>query len=150
MKQLNDNLIKAIGCLVIGLLICIFKASILKWMITLVGAIFLLVGIYFLITRDYRFGLGYTIAGVFAILGGWFFIYVLLIIIGLIFTGKGVYDAINSVKERNVLKTVSASLTIFFGVLFIASKWAMLDWIFIVIGLSFIVKGIILLLANHD
>ena len=80
--------------------------------------------------------------GVVVIVGGWVFVEIVLIVFGSLLIVKGVTDLISLFKgSKNVVSIIVAILTIALGVLLIVSKWVALDWMFIVIGIVFIVEG---------
>lgn len=79
-----DNTALALIYVVVGILLCIFKAQILNWILTGVGVLFLLHGILQLVHKLYNEGIIYTTIGLVIILGGWMFLEVLFIVIGVL------------------------------------------------------------------
>ena len=135
--------------ILIGVLFIVFKSGMLNWLMTIAGIVFIALGIYDIIKKNMTNGIIEAVIGVVIILGGWLFVEVVLIIFGALLCGKGVSDLIAAFQgSRNVMNIIVAILTLVVGILLIVSKWVMLDWFFIVLGVVFIVEGGLQLLGN--
>ena len=144
-KKINSNLMSAIMYIVIGALFCIFKAGVLDWLMTIAGILFIVFGIIDLVKGTTTSGVINIAIGAVILIGGWFFIEVVLIVFGILLAVKGTIALINALKARNVsvFNVIFAVLTLAVGVMLIVSKWALIDWFFIVMGVIFIVDGVL-------
>ena len=93
-KKSTNNLLNAVLYIAIGVLFCIFKASVLNWLMTIVGIFFIVEGILSIINKDVTSGVVAIVIGVVLILGGWLFIQVVLIVFGILVVIKGILDLI--------------------------------------------------------
>ncbi len=143
-KRSNSNFVTALAYIIIGVLFCLFKATVLDWLMTAVGAIFVLQGVVDLIRKNLVSGLIGIVIGVVIILGGWFFVDIVLLVLGLLLAIKGVMAllAALSAKKKNIITILFALLTVVIGVMLVINKWAMMDTMFIVIGVLLIVNGL--------
>ena len=82
--------------------------------------------------------------GALIILGGWLFVEIILLILGIVLCVKGVFEllACFGFPKISIIALLSAVLTIVCGVLLIVSKWEMVDSFLIVIGVILILDGI--------
>lgn len=141
-KKVSNNIIAAILYILLGVLFIVFKSGMLNWLMTIVGIVFIALGVYDIIQRRLANGIIEAAIGVVVILGGWLFVEIVLIVLGALLVVKGASDLIALCKgSKDVMGIIVAALTIILGILLIVSKWAMLDWMFIVIGVVFIVEG---------
>ncbi len=141
-KYYGNNLVYALLYILIGVLFIVFKNSILNWLMTIVGVVFIALGVLDIIHHRYTNGVIEAVIGIAVILGGWLFIEIVLIVLGALLIVQGVVDLAKQLQGgKNALKIIVAIITIALGVLLIVSKWVVLDWFFIVIGVAFIVDG---------
>lgn len=144
-KKVNSSLLTALMYIVVGLLFCIFRASVLNWLLTIVGVLFIVLGVLDALNKNWVPAAVDVAIGAIIILGGWLFVEIVLIVFGVLIALKGVTSLMDALKPRkkSIADIVFAGLTIFVGVMLVASKWLMLDWFFIVLGIVFIVDGIL-------
>lgn len=148
-KKVSNSVMYAVLYILIGVLFIVFKSSMLNWLMTIAGIVFIALGIYDIIKKNMTNGIIEAVIGVVILLGGWLFVEVVLIIFGALLCVKGVSDLIAAFQgSRNVMNIIVAILTLVVGILLIVSKWVMLDWFFIVLGGVFIVEGGLQLLGN--
>ncbi len=149
-KKISNNVINAVLYIVIGALFCIFRSGMLNWLLTIAGIVFIALGIYDIIKKNLTNGIIEVVIGVVIILGGWLFVEIVLIVFGALLVIKGIMDLaeIFKNKNRNVMQIIAAIVTIIIGALLIVSKWVMIDWFFIVLGVVFIVNGVLALVSK--
>ncbi len=148
-KKLDRNVLNGILYILVGVLFCIFRAALLKWLLTIVGILFLVQGVLSIAKRDMYGGVLGLVLGLLLILGGWLFVEVVLIVFGVLIIVKGVMDLMEALKHKNnLLPIVVACVTLAVGILLIVSRWAMLDWFFILLGIVFIVDGVLALVGK--
>ena len=70
------------------------------------------------------------------------------IVFGVLIAVKGVIALLDAVKAKNVANILVAVVTVAVGVMLIISKWVMLDWFFIALGVIFIINGALALFGK--
>ena len=106
---------------------------------------------YLIIKKNLVPGIIFVVVGILLILGGWLFLTIALIIFGVLLIVYGAKDLIELLQAKGktpVFPVIVACLTIIAGILLVVSKWAFLDWFFIVIGALLIVDGILALIKK--
>ncbi len=148
-SKVTNNMVYALLYVIVGILFIVFKSGMLNWLMTIIGVVFIALGVYDIIKKKITNGIIEAAIGVVVIVGGWVFVEIVLIVFGALLIVKGVTDLISLFKgSKNVVSIIVAILTIALGVLLIVSKWVALDWMFIVIGIVFIVEGAFSLLPE--
>ncbi len=147
-KKSNQNLINAALYILIGVLLCIFRASVLDWAMTAIGIVLIAIGILNIVKKALAEGIIMAAIGVVVILGGWLFIDIILLILGVALLIKGVLDLVRAIEHKSVPTIVGSVITMVVGVMLVVSKWALLDWLFIIIGAVLIVDGVLMALGK--
>ena len=147
--KISDNTVAAILYILVGVLFCIFRASMLRWLLTAAGIVFIVMGVLDILKKNLVNGIVEAVIGVVILVGGWAFVNVALIIFGALLVIKGVLDLLAAIKAKAGIMTILAAVvTAVVGVLLIASKWVMVDWFFIVMGIILIVDGAMMLIKK--
>lgn len=148
-KKLDRNVWNGILYILVGVLFCVFRAATLQWLLTIVGILFLVQGVLSITKKDTYGGAISLVLGLLLILGGWLFVEIVLIVFGVLIIVKGVMDLTEALKhKKNLLPIVVACVTLAVGILLIVSRWAMLDWFFILLGIFFVVDGVLALMGK--
>ena len=149
-KKSNSNIMSALMYIILGVLFCVFKAGVLNWLMTIAGALFIVFGVLDLVKGSTTSGVINIAIGAVILLGGWFFLEVVLLVFGILLAVKGTIALINALKALNksIFDIIFSALTIAVGIMLIASKWALIDWFFIIMGVLFIVDGVLELLGK--
>lgn len=149
-KKINPNLTSALIYIILGVLFCIFKAGVLDWLMTIAGALFIVFGVLDLVRFATTSGIINIAIGAVILLGGWFFLEVVLLVFGILLTVKGAIALANALKALNksAFDILFPALTIVVGIMLIASKWALMDWFFIIMGVMFVIDGVLALLGK--
>lgn len=150
-KPSTDTIIMAILYIVIGILFIAFRSALLNWMLTVTGILAIAYGIYLIVKKQLVPGIIFTVIGVVLILGGWLFLTIVLMILGVLLIIYGVKDLVELLQAKGktpVIPVIVSCLTIIAGILLVVSKWAFLDWFFIVIGALMIVDGVLALIKK--
>ncbi len=141
--KLSKSVLSALVYILVGVLFCVFKSQVLSWLMTAVGVILIVYGIYALVSlKKTTEAVLYMAVGAVILLGGWLFVQITLIILGVAVLIQGAVDLVNALKSKVTAAILSSVLTIVIGLLLIMCKFVMLDWFFIVIGVIFIVDGV--------
>ena len=150
--KISNNTVAAVLYVLVGVLFCIFKKSMLNWLLTAAGIVFIVLGVLDILKKkhdDLIKGIVEAVIGVVILVGGWAFVGVALIIFGAFLLIEGVIDLMAAIKAKaGIFTMIAAVITAVVGVLLIASKWVMLDWFFIVMGVILIVDGALMLIKK--
>lgn len=138
--KIDNNLLTACLYVIIGILCTIFKSQMLEWMFTIIGALFIVNGVFGVLRSDWVNATINIVIGVIIILFAWVITQVVLIVFGVLIILKGAQEIMKASKN-DVFTIVAGAITLLVGVLLIVAYWAS-DWIFIAIGIVFIVDGI--------
>ena len=145
-KVSDNNLLRALLYAVIGVLFCIFKGGILDVLLTIAGVLFIVYGIIECINKNILNAVVYIVLGALIIAGGWLFVEIVLVIFGALLIVSGIMDLGKVAKSKKTVNFLAPIVTIVVGVLLILSHWiGMLNWLFIVLGVMFIINAILLL-----
>ena len=146
LKKLDNNLLNPIVYIVVGILCCIFQADMLNIMFTVIGAIFIIKAVLSLVEKDWVNAAISAVIGVLIIVFAWLLVEVVLVVFGVLIVLKGIMELIPAIKSKNIMAIIASVVTLVVGVLFIVSNWAA-AWLFIVIGVIFIINGVLSLLG---
>ena len=142
-KGVDGSVLNAILYIVVGVLFIIFRGQTLNWLLTITGVMFIALGIFDVFCGDIPSGIICLAIGLIIILGGWLFVEIALIVFGVLFIVKGVVELRAFLKPFSLLGVIFSCLTIALGVLLVVSKWVVLDWYFILIGVFYVVSGVV-------
>lgn len=150
-KQINAGIIFPIAYLTLGILFLILRSTALDWLFTIIGVMLIargvlnLTGIIFIRSRGYRqiIDVIYIASGLLLILGGWLFVNIILVVFGVLLVFYSIYTLKFAILNKSSHQLIQVVLTFVIGILFIVSTSEMIDTIFIIIGVIFMVKGII-------
>ena len=145
-KKTESNLLSALLYIVIGVLFCIFKDSIINWILTVAGIVLIIKGIVQVVNKHTQSGVINLLFGALIIVFGWLFLEVALVIFGVVLIISAVSDFSKSRKKG--MDLLRLAITIIIGVLLATNGFAAISWIFIVIGVIFIIQGILLLIPS--
>ena len=151
-KKLNDQaIINAIALIVLGILFCIFRAGMINVLLTIVGVVLIGLGIYDIVKKNYIAAVIEIILGIAVIVCGWTILDIALLVLGIGLVIYSVYQIVmiaKDFKKKGWMALVKPIITLIIGVFLIVAKWLLVDWVFIVIGVIFIINGIMALLQK--
>lgn len=150
MKLFNGDFLNAVLYLLVGILFCVFRAEILGWLFTAIGVLFVVQGIMALVRRDTVGGAVGLVIGILLLIFAWSIGKVVLIVFGVLMIVKGVISLLSALQRRpkpHLMAVLMSGLTVFVGVMLIVSGGTLLNWLFVVIGVFFIVDAVLSLLA---
>lgn len=129
--------------LIVGILLCIFKADVLRWCIIGFGVVNIFMAINPLMCKMYVDGFIRLLIGVFIIVFGALILKVAIIIFGVFMLYNGVRSLfLYFSKKIKAVSVVGAIINILLGIILIACNWLVYDWLFIAIGIMFILNGL--------
>ncbi len=137
--------------IVMGILMIVFRAGMIKWALIIGGALMIIYGIYSIVQKkaSTRDGVIMAIGGLVCVIGGWWFLEIALIVLGIVFIVKGFMDLIKNGFGKSGQGLIAPVVTIVVGVLLVVSRWALVDWLFIILGIVLIVDGILTLVGSR-
>ncbi|MBO7178516.1 MAG: DUF308 domain-containing protein [Clostridia bacterium] len=151
-KKLNDQaIINAIALIVLGILFCIFRAGMINVLLTIVGVVLIGLGIYDIVKKNYIPAVIEIILGIAVIVCGWTILDIALLVLGIGLVIYSVYQIVmiaKDFKKKGWMALIKPIITLIIGVFLIVAKWLLVDWVFIVIGVIFIINGIMALLQK--
>ncbi len=139
----TNAVINAALYIIMGVLMCIFRKDLLEWAMTAIGIVLIVAGILNIVKKDVVEGVIMAAIGVVIILGGWLFWDIVLLVLGVALAVKGILDLFRAIECKSVPAIIGSVITMAVGVLLVVNKWALLDWIFIIIGVILIIDGVI-------
>ena len=116
-KKLDSTLFTSILYIVVGILLAVFPGDMLKWAMLIAGIVFLVSGALELVKKNWVGGAISLAIGVAIILGGWLFLSIVLLVLGVLIAFKGIADLINNIKyNTTALGLLFPILTIVAGI----------------------------------
>ncbi|MBR2974282.1 MAG: DUF308 domain-containing protein [Clostridia bacterium] len=147
-KKISNNFLMAILYVVVGALLCIFKAEVLNWVMTAAGVLFVVAGVLDIVKyKNNQSGIVNIVIGAVIIIAGWFILEIALIVFGVLIVINGVNQLVAISKTKKLLAFLAPVVTILVGVLLAIAHWVVFDWFFIVVGVIFIVDGVLQLIG---
>ena len=140
----SNKFVLACLYIAIGVLLCTFRATMLNWLLTIVGILMVAYGIFEIFKKNLTEGVVCIGIGAIVILAGWLFVEVAMIVFGVSIIIYGVLGLIDSLNAKNVKSIASSSITILLGILLSVGYWLMKDWFFAVLGILFVANGILM------
>lgn len=145
----NSNAILAVTLIAVGVIFCALRSEFVSVLLSVVGTLVVLLGIFDLIEKHWTMG-GVEIAvGIIVIVCGWLLIDVSLLMLGIVLCIYAVYSLISQISLFKHAKTsdkvfilLSPIVRFVLGILLIVSRWYMFDAIFIVLGVMLVLYGI--------
>ncbi len=155
--KLNDqNIITAVLYGVIGVLLIVLRMGMLNVLMTIVGVLFLALGIYDCVryfvhhSRTLTRGVVEALIGIVIIVCGWTITTWVIIIFGILLAIKGVLDLVNYVQQhrRDTTTFISIILLIVVGIILCIAPFAIGDIICIIVGILCIVNAVLALFGK--
>ena len=147
-KFLSSPIVLALAYIVIGVLFCIKKSEVLKWVVLIAGILFIVQGVIDIIfNKNFTTGIIEAAIGVVIILFGMLLLQAAAIILGVVMIINGVIAIVTLPKSLAV--TIYNLLAIVIGVLLIVGYWYVVDWFYILIGVALIVNGVLTLFGKR-
>lgn len=143
----TSKLVTCLLYIVIGILLCAMRMGLMNILMTIVGALFVIYGIYDLILHNVTRGVIAILIGVVIIVCGWTITTYVLLVFGVLLAVKGIYDLVNIIraKVKDTMAIVSACITIAIGIIMCIAPFAIGDVICIIVGVIFILNGVLTL-----
>jgi len=128
--------------IVTGILFCCLGVKFFNVLLTIVGALIVLGGLFSVVSKRYVLGIVLVAVGAFIIVAAWQWPRVPSIVFGVLMIMSGIAGFIGSVQNEDVGHCISSVLSAVLGGFLIGYREGA-DWMIFVIGALFIVTGII-------
>lgn len=143
--KLNDKqismLVMALVYIALGVLFIIFKGQILTWITYVIGALLIVKGVIDFVSYKLIIPAAVEISlGILAIILGAAVTQAVAIIVGVILILYGLYNLFT--QPKTIVSLVIDILTVVAGVLLMINTSGVIEWLFIVMGVIFIINGI--------
>ena len=148
-KEINNRLLVGLSYLTVGVLFCIFRGSVLNWIMTVIGAIFIVKAVFALSLQDWISAAVYGVIGVLLIVGGWLFLQVVMVLLGIMLTIVGVAILLSAIHEGSFKDAIVPVITLIVGIMLIVSCWFVADWFFVVCGVALVIDGVMTLFGEQ-
>ena len=149
--QLQLTLNNVLTCLlyaVIGLLLLIMKGGSLSILMTIVGVLFIAIGVIDAIqNKDLVKGIVEMALGLAIIVFGWLIADIVLLVFGVLLIVKGVMELLQTYKS-GLAAVLSPLATIVIGILLVVAKWALMDVMCIIAGVIFLINAALALFGK--
>lgn len=144
----TNNVLTCLFYAVIGLLLVIMKGGSLNILMTIVGILFIGIGVIDAIqNKDLVKGIVEMVLGIAIIVFGWLIADIVLLVFGVLLIVKGVMELLNTYK-RGVAAVLSPLATIVIGILLVVAKWALMDVMCIIAGVIFLINAALALFGR--
>ena len=143
-----QNLITAGLYAVVGIMLVILKAGSIEILMTVIGALFIILGVVDAVNKKNTTKAILEIAiGVAIIVCGWLIADIVLLVFGVFLILRGVIDVWKNRKEDLPL-LLSPIACIIIGALLVIAKWAFMDIMCLIAGIIFIANAVLVLLGK--
>ena len=147
-KKKNSNFVSALLYILIGVLLIVFRGETLNWAMTIGGIFFLVSGVIDLLRKNYTGGAISLIIGLIILLGGWLFLEIVLLVLGILIAIKGLFALIDALRgKKSFLAAIFAIISIAVGVMIAIGN--VVDTILLVAGILMVVDGVLGLFAGR-
>ncbi len=139
----NNELFSSILYIVVGVLLAIFRTETLKWVMIVVGALFIVTGVLELVKKNWAGGAISLVIGVALVVLAGFFVNIALIVLGVLIAIKGIISLVDVIKRgmKNALELIFPILAILVGIGLAFGPLASI--LILIVGILLAVDGVI-------
>ncbi len=149
--KLNLSLNNVLTCAVyaiIGLLLVILRGGSLGILMTVVGALLIVLGIMDVIKgKEMVKGIIEAGLGIAIIVLGWLIADIVLLVFGIVLIVKGAMEIWGN-RNKGIDSLISPIVTVVIGILLVVAKWALMDILCIVAGIIFLINAVLALFGK--
>lgn len=140
--KIPNNLIMSAVMIALGILFTIMQGGVIGVAIWVLGIALIVAAVLDLLNKDLTSCVVKAVIGVLVLVFGGLFADVAIYILAAVLLIYGILEVINAFKskQKGLLKFVEPVLTVVVAILLFVNRF---DWLFIVIGIVFIVEGVI-------
>ena len=149
LKLSFNNIVTSIVYAVIGLMLVILRGGSLNILMSVVGALLVVLGIVDMVKgKELTKGIIEAVVGVAIIVCGWLVADIVLLVLGVLLIVKGAIELFKNFKN-GWAALLSAIVTIVIGVLLVIAKWMLMDVICLIAGIVFLVNAVLALFGKR-
>lgn len=147
---MNNKLFRALMYIVLGVLFIALKGEVISIAMTAIAFYLIVSGILALSKRMTTTGVINLVFGLIVLFFGWVFVSVAVYVIAALLLIYGILQLINVSKLRikGYKKYIEPTLNIIIGLCFLLNLGGTINWIFYLLGILFIIEGILTLLFS--
>ncbi len=142
-----NNVINCAVYAIIGLLLLILQGGSLDILMTVVGVLFVVLGVMDIVKNQVTKGIVEAVIGIAIIVCGWLIADIVLLIFGIVLIVKGAMEIIKNFKS-GINALISPIVTVVIGVLLVVAKWALMDVLCIIAGVVFLINAALTLFGQ--
>lgn len=143
-----NNLLTCAFYAIIGLFLVIMKAGSLGILMTVVGALFIILGVVDILNKkDLVKALVEIVIGIAIIVCGWLIADIVLLVFGIFLIVRGAIDVWNK-RKAGFETLLSPIVCIVIGILLVVAKWALMDTMCLIAGIIFLVNAVLVLFGK--
>ena len=144
-KQVASALIYALIYIIVGILFCIYKGAVAKWIVIAIGILLIAQGVLDMVNRRLIQGVLEAAVGVLAIVFAAAVAKYAIIVLGVILLLWAVLRLFDSTK-KSPLALLYIVGAIVLGVLMVVKPFHTVSWFFLLLGILLIIEGILCLI----
>ena len=147
-KKANSELFSSLLYIIVGILLVVFKSQTIGWAMTIAGIFFAISGTLDLIKQNWAGGAISLIIGIAILVLGWAAAQIVLLVLGIMISLKGVIALFNALKKKraNALEIVFPLLTVAIGLMLAFGSG--LDIIIVITGALLALDGVLGLIGS--
>lgn len=143
-----NNLLTCAFYAIIGLFLVIMKAGSLGILMTVIGALFIILGVVDILNKkDLVKALVEIVIGVAIIVCGWLIADIVLLVFGIFLIVRGALDVWSN-RKSGIEALISPIVCMVIGVLLVVAKWALMDTMCLIAGIIFLVNAVLVLFGK--
>ena len=146
--QIPEALITSLLMIVLGVLFLILQSGVIGIAVTALGVLLIVSAVLDFLNGDVASCIIKAAIGVIVIVFGNLFLNVALIVLAVVLLVYGILELIKAIKakKKDYVKFIEPAVIVVIAIALLISQWFLLNLVFIVIGILFVVKGVIGLL----
>ena len=147
-KKSNSELSSSLLYILIGVLLMVFKAQTLGWVMTITGVLFIVSGALDLLKKNWAGGAVSLIIGIAILVLGWTATKIVLLVLGILIAVKGIVALLDALKasKKNALTLLFPILSIVVGLMLAFGNG--LDVMILIVGILLTVDGVLGLVSS--
>lgn len=141
--KIPEGLITSLFMVALGILFLIMKSGVIGLAVTILGIALLVSAVLDFLNKDITTCIVKAIIGVCVLVFGHLFVDVAVIVVAAVVLVYGVLELFEliKVKKKDVACYIKPAVIVVIAAALLISKWLVFDWLFIVIGVLFLVEG---------
>jgi hypothetical protein len=147
----KESIVTALVSIVLGLLLIIMRANVIKLAVTIVGVVLIVWAIRDFINKLTNTGIIKAVIGACVLIFGWMFIGLALYILAAALIIMGLLKIVNTVKygprgvtvADNVIIYAKPVITALAGACLLFNQGGTISWVFIITGIMVVISGVL-------